>query len=62
MALSDRKLLDVLSRTAFIHTVKLVGILGQPHPAVHWALTDLVADGIAAQVNHGTELTRLGLW
>ena len=54
MAISDRQLLDSLSRTPFIDSVELAGILGEPHATVHRALTDLLADGIVGRVSHGT--------
>ena len=54
MALSDRQLLDALSRTPFIDSAELAVILGEPHATVHRNLTDLLADGIAGRVNHGT--------
>ena len=54
MALSDRQLLDALSRTPFVDSTELVLILGEPHATVHRALSDLLADGIAGRVSHGT--------
>ena len=54
MALSDRQLLDALSRMPFIDTAELALILGEPHATVHRALTGLLADGIAGRVSHGT--------
>ena len=54
MALSTRQLLDALSRMPFIESVELALILGEPHSTVHRALTDLLADGIASRVSHGT--------
>ena len=47
MALSDRQLLDSLSRTPFVDSAELAGILGEPHATAHRALTALLADGIA---------------
>ena len=38
----------------FIDSVELALILGEPHSTVHRALTDLLADGIAGRVSHGT--------
>ncbi len=32
----------------------MAGILGEPHTTVHRALADLLADGIAGRVSHGT--------
>ena len=54
MSLTDRQLLDYLSRMPFIDSAGLAGILGEQHTTVHRALTGLVADGIAARVSHGT--------
>ena len=54
MALSDLQMLDSLSRTPFVDSAELAGILGEPHTTVHRALTNLLADGIAGRVNHGT--------
>ncbi len=54
MTLSERQLLDALSRTPFVDSTELAGILGEPHATVHRALADLLADGIAGRVSHGT--------
>ena len=54
MALSERQLLDALSRTPFVDSTELAGILGEPHATVHRTLTDLLADGIVGRVSHGT--------
>ena len=54
MAISDRQLLDLLSRTPFVDSAELALILGEPHTTVHRALTGLLADGIAGRVSHGT--------
>ena len=54
MALSDRQLLDALSRTPFVDSTELAGILGEPHATVHRSLADLLADGIVGWVSHGT--------
>ena len=54
MAISDRQLLDALSRTPFVDSTELAGILGEPHTTVHRALTGLLADGITGRVSHGT--------
>lgn len=54
MPLSDRQLFDALSRTPFVDSADLALILGEPHTTVHRALTDLLADGIAGRVSHGT--------
>ena len=54
MAISERQLLDALSRTPFVDSTELAGILGEAHATVHRALTDLLADGIVGRVSHGT--------
>ena len=54
MALSDRQMLDSLSRTPFVGSAELAGILGEPHATVHRALTGLLADRIVGRVSHGT--------
>ena len=54
MALSDRHLLDSLSRTPFVDSAELARILGEAHATVHRALNGLLADGIAGRVSHGT--------
>ena len=54
MALSDRQLLDALSRMPFIESVELALILGEPHSTIHRILTDLLAGGIVGRVSHGT--------
>ena len=54
MALSDRQLLDSLSRMPLVDTRELAGVLGEPHATVHRALTGLLVDGIAGRVSHGT--------
>ena len=54
MAISDRQLLDALSRTPFVDSTELALILGEPHTTVHRNLTGLLAEGIAGRVSHGT--------
>ena len=54
MALSDHQLLDTLSRTPFVDSTELAGILGEPHATVHRNLADLLAEGIVGRVSHGT--------
>ena len=54
MVLSDRQLLDALSRTPFVDSTELAGILGEPHTTIHRTLTDLLAVGIVGRVSHGT--------
>ncbi len=54
MAHSERNLLDALSRMPFVDSTELALILGEPHATVHRRLSDLLADGIAGRVSHGT--------
>ena len=54
MAISERQLLDALSRTPFVDSAELAGILGEPHTTAHRALGDLLAEGIVGRVSHGT--------
>ena len=54
MILSDRHLLDFLSRMPFVDSAELADILGEAHATVHRALTSLLADGIVGRVSHGT--------
>lgn len=54
MPLSDRQLLDALSRMPFIDSMELALILGEPHTTVHRALTNLLGKGIVGRVSHGT--------
>ena len=54
MALSDRLLLDSLSRTPFVDSAELALILGEPHATVHRALAGPLAPGIVGRVSHGT--------
>ena len=54
MALSDRQMLDALSRTPFVDSTELALMLGEPHATVHRGLADLMAEGIVGRVNHGT--------
>ena len=53
MALSDRQLLDALSRTPFVDSAELALILGEPHATVHRALAGLLAEGVVGRVSHG---------
>ena len=43
MAISERQMLDALSRTPFVDSTELALILGEPHATVHRALVDLLA-------------------
>ena len=54
MSLSDRQILDALSRMPFTDSTELAGILGEPHATVHRALSNLLAEGIVGRVTHGT--------
>ena len=54
MVLSDRQLLDSLSRTPFVDSAELAGILGEAHATIHQGLASLLADGIVGRVSHGT--------
>ena len=54
MALSERQLLDALSRTPFVDSTELALMLGEPHATVHRTLADLLAEGIVGRVSHGT--------
>ena len=54
MTLSERQLLDALSRTPFVDSAELAGVLGEPHATVHRTLADLLAEGIVGRVSHGT--------
>ena len=54
MAISERQLLDALSRTPYIDSTELALILGKPHSTVHRTLADLLAEGIVGRVSHGT--------
>ena len=54
MALTQRQLLDFLSRMPFIDSAELAGILGEPHTTIHRALTGLLAAGVVGRVSHGT--------
>ena len=54
MAISERQLLDALSRIPFVDSTELAGILGEPPATVHRTLSSLLADGIVGRANHGT--------
>ena len=54
MALSGRQILHSLSRTPFIDSAELAGILGEPHATVHRALASLLTNCTAGRVSHGT--------
>ena len=53
MAISERQLLDALSRTPFVDSAELARILGEPHATVHRVLTGLLAEGTVGRVIHG---------
>ena len=52
MTLSDRQMLDSISRMPFIDTAELARILGEAHATIHRALTGLLAEGIVGRVSH----------
>ena len=54
MAISERQLLDALSRTPFVDSAELARILGEAHATVHRGLTGLLAEDIIGRVSHGT--------
>ncbi len=54
MAITDRQLLDALSRVPFVDSMELALILGEPHATVHRTLSNLLAEGIVRRVSHGT--------
>ena len=54
MTLSDRQILEFLSRMPFIDSAELALVLGEPHATVHRTLADLLAAGILGRVSHGT--------
>ena len=54
MALSERQLIDALSRTLFVDSADLARMLGEAHATVHRAPASLLADGIVGRVSHGT--------
>ena len=54
MAISERQLLDTLSRTPFVDSTEMALILGEPHTTVHRTLAGLLADGIIGRMSHGT--------
>ena len=54
MALSERQLLDSLSRMPFIDSAELALILGEPHATIHRTLAGLLAEGIIGRASHGT--------
>ena len=63
MRLTEEELLDALARMPFVDTLELAVILGEAYATVHRALSGLLADGVAARVNHGTvHLPTSGRW
>ena len=46
MALSDRQMLDALSRMPFVESTELALILGEPHATVCRRLSELLSGGI----------------
>ena len=54
MAISERHLLDALSRTPFVDSTELGLMRVELHATVHRTLADLLADGIVGRISHGT--------
>ena len=54
MALSERQLVDGLSRMPFVDMLEMASILGEPTTTVHSRLIRLLSGGIAARVSYGT--------
>ena len=54
MSLSDRQLLDALSRTPFVDSTELAGILGESHTTVHRTLSSLLTEDFVGRASHGT--------
>ena len=54
MTLSDRQVINSLSRMPLVDSAELAGVLGEAHATVHRSLTGLLADGIVCRVSHGT--------
>ena len=54
MAISERQILDALSRTPFVDSTELAHILGEPHATVRRTLSNLLTEGIVGKVTHGT--------
>ena len=54
MAISERQLLDALSRTPFVDSTELAHILGEPHATIHRNLAELLGEGIVGRFSHGT--------
>ena len=63
MRLTEQQLLAALARMSFADTLELAVIPGEAYATVHRGLSGLLADGIAARVNHGTvHLPTSGRW
>ena len=56
MAISERQLLDSLSRLPLIDSAELALIFGEPHATVHRSLTGLVRRLVTSMVRCQTEL------
>ena len=54
VAITERQLLDALSRTPLVDSTELALILGEPHATVHRTLSNLLAEGIVGRVSHST--------
>ena len=57
MPLSDRQLLDALSRMPFVESTELALILGEPRATVHRRLSELLAELPTTRGIWSTELT-----
>ena len=49
-----QQLLDALSRTPFVNSSGLAGILGEPHATIHRGLINLLTNGLVGRISHGT--------
>ena len=55
MAITDRQLLNALSRMPFVESTELALILGEPHATVHRRMSELLSDGILAPIHRKDE-------
>ena len=46
--------IDALSRTPFVNSSGLAGILGEPHATIHRGLINLLTNGLVGRISHGT--------
>ena len=58
MAISERQLLNALSRTPFVDSTELGLMLGEPYATVHRTLSNLLAEGIVGRASHGNATCR----